>query len=98
VIKRTSRGFQIVEFKDIYGTDCTLQKSSLAEREALWLGPHEASPQICIPGKGWQPVPFPEGTLFTTRMHLDKKAVRKLMVYLQNWLDHNSFDKPRAKK
>lgn len=34
----TGRGFTIGRFKDIYGADCSIQKSSLAEIDALWLG------------------------------------------------------------
>ena len=43
LVKTTQRGFQIIEFLDIYKNDCTLQQSSLALYEqpgagAVWLG------------------------------------------------------------
>jgi hypothetical protein len=46
-IKRTNRGFELVEFTDAYGLHCSLQQSSLAEFEppgssAIWLGPEES--------------------------------------------------------
>ena len=42
-ITTTERGFQIIDFKDRYGFECSLQQSSLAEYEppgtsAVWLG------------------------------------------------------------
>ncbi|MEE8262715.1 MAG: hypothetical protein V3R83_09660 [Gammaproteobacteria bacterium] len=42
-LELTERGFQVIEFKDLYGLHCTLQQSSLAHSEkpggsAVWLG------------------------------------------------------------
>lgn len=34
----TLRGFDLIEFKDRNGRDCTLQKSSVADEECIWLG------------------------------------------------------------
>lgn len=38
---RTERGFAISSFTDRYGAQCSLQKSSLAFEEAIWLGVDE---------------------------------------------------------
>ena len=43
---RTDRGFEIINFKDFYGEECSLQQSSLAENvlpghSAIWLGVKE---------------------------------------------------------
>ena len=35
--RRTNRGFQYLEFKDIYGLNCFIQKSSLATKHAMRL-------------------------------------------------------------
>lgn len=45
-VKRTSRGFELIEFVDYYEMRCDLQASSLAEYEqpgttAVWLGPED---------------------------------------------------------
>lgn len=45
-IEHTSRGFQIINFKDRYDQPCTLQQSSLAECDmpgssAIWFGSGE---------------------------------------------------------
>lgn len=37
-IKKTARGFSIIEFKDDNGELCSLQKSSAAFEEKIWLG------------------------------------------------------------
>jgi hypothetical protein len=42
-LKHTSRGFELIEFKDIYDEECSLQQSSLAiynppGSSAIWLG------------------------------------------------------------
>ncbi len=36
--KPTMRGFWRAEFKDRYGCACSLQESSLATEDAIWLG------------------------------------------------------------
>ena len=37
-IKKTVRGFSIIEFKDDNGESCSLQKSSAAFEDKIWLG------------------------------------------------------------
>ncbi len=34
----TNRGFSLIEFTDRNGRECTLQKSSSADAECIWLG------------------------------------------------------------
>ena len=35
---KTQRGFDYAEFVDAYGVQCSIQKSSLASEDAIWLG------------------------------------------------------------
>lgn len=35
---KTERGFVVGEFSDLYGKECSIQESSLAEEDAIWLG------------------------------------------------------------
>lgn len=77
-IKKTSRGFEFIEFKDYNGDPCSLQQSSLAIYQqpgssAIWLG-QDSSPDI---GPG--------------RMHLNRDQVKKLITSLERWLAHGSF-------
>ena len=37
----TNRGFELFEFQDLYGEQCSLQKSSLATQDCIWFGVHE---------------------------------------------------------
>lgn len=38
---KTEKGFAIIEFKDRYGKDCSIQKSSLATEDCIWMGRNE---------------------------------------------------------
>lgn len=47
-IGKTNRGFELIEFKDRYGSNCSLQQSSLADTEppgssAIWFGTEDGS-------------------------------------------------------
>jgi len=111
-VARTARGFELLEFKDRYGTPCSLQASSLAEYEkpgtsAVWLGPDDAAPKALASQArsmgvdtaertGWVPYPIPPGVSLTTRMHLDREQVAALILHLQSWLDNDSFAGPNV--
>jgi hypothetical protein len=86
-LRMTPRGFSRIEFTDRYGIQCSLQESSLATEAAIWFGVNNANPQVCIPGKGWTPVPLPEGTVCTDRMHLTQDMVRELLPLLQQFAE-----------
>lgn len=84
VVERTSRGFELIEFKDHYGEKCSLQASSLAEYEkpgtsAVWLGCNEAKKH------------FATGETLSQRMHLNREQVAALIAHLQSWLDDDTF-------
>jgi hypothetical protein len=86
-VRKTSRGFDRLDFADCYGVMCSLQKSSLADADAIWLGCNEGSPQYLVPGEGWQPVSMPKDTVINTRMHLTREQVAELLPYLQRFVD-----------
>jgi hypothetical protein len=74
-LKKTDRGFLRGEFTDLYGEECSIQESSLADREAIWLGrEHEAIHHAAEQAPG-------------SRMHLDRKMARKLGVMLTRFAD-----------
>jgi hypothetical protein len=35
---RTARGFPVQRFTDLYGSECSVQDSSLADCDAIWFG------------------------------------------------------------
>jgi hypothetical protein len=91
-IGTTSRGFSIISFTDLYGDQCSLQKSSLATEDAIWLGIDDANPQIMASktpqgGTGWVPYEIPKDVLLSTRMHLNrtlaKELVEKLNIFIE---------------
>lgn len=104
-VKHTQRGFAIVSFKDCYGHSCSMQKSSSAERDCIWLGIDDAEPKIMASQarqygvetterEGWVPFPVPNVVSMTTRMHLTRKDVKKLMPLLQRFVDTGELEEP----
>lgn len=87
------RGFEVVEFKDYYGYDCSLQQSSLADYEppgssAIWLGLEGDSPKIHSVTK--EPLGM--------RMHLSLKQVKQLITVLNLWVANGSFKEAHEKE
>lgn len=75
-VTETNRGFQIIQFRDRYGSACSLQQSSLADfttpgSSAIWLGV--------------------ESMPFQTRMHLSLEQVKALIPVLEMWVRTGSF-------
>lgn len=96
--EHTERGFPIVRFNDFYGTKCSIQNSSLADEDALWIGVSDAEPKVLASQArrfgvettettGWVPFPVPEDILLTTRMHLNRDQVECLINHLEQWLE-----------
>jgi hypothetical protein len=82
--KKTGRGFQIVEFKDYYGQECSLQMSSIVSPACIWLGVDNTGDNISFPGR------FPNdgetNISVGVRMHLTDKQVRALLPYLKRFV------------
>lgn len=72
--KNTERGFSRIDFDDLYGERCSLQKSSLATEDAIWLGQNDPT------------VHKPTGSM-SCRMHLSQEDVRWLLPILQHFAD-----------
>jgi hypothetical protein len=95
---KTSRGFKRHTFTDLYGAECYLQKSSLATKDAIWLGVLDAKPQVMASRAasmglettkttGWVPYPIPKDVLLTTQMHLTQSMVKKILPMLQHFAE-----------
>lgn len=96
---KTQRGFRIGKFVDRYGELCSIQKSSLATEDAIWLGIEDANPQIMqsdavklglvklIHPCGWMKYDMPKEVLMSTRMCLTKKDVKALLPILQKFVE-----------
>ena len=71
--EKTERGFGVVNFKDIYGADCSFQESSLATKRACWLGGEE--PYEC------------DGELHNTRIHIDEALAKRIVKWLVSYFE-----------
>ncbi len=72
-LKTTERGFRFAEFIDRYGSQCSIQESSLATEAAIWLG-------VDIPFKQYS-------NLGSTRMHLTQEMARDLIPLLELFVE-----------
>lgn len=94
-IRKTARGFKIGEFEDMNGYRCSLQKSSLATEDCIWLGLNDPKPQIFSgDNTGWHPYELPPNVQCTTRMHLTREQVAELLPALENFV--KTGDLPKA--
>jgi hypothetical protein len=91
-IKKTERGFKYAEFTDRYGAKCSIQNSSLATEDAIWLGLDDPKPRILIKGEGWKDVKLPEDAYTNGRMHLTKEIVKELLPYLHQFVERGWID------
>jgi hypothetical protein len=87
----TPRGFARAEFTDRDGIRCSIQKSSLATEDCIWLGCNKANPRTCVAGKGWTAVSMPEDYVADTRMHLTRQNVAELLPALHRFVDRGGL-------
>lgn len=99
----TPRGFALIEFLDFNGHQCSLQKSSIAEYDAVWFGTDDPDPKILASKArahgvetnettGWVSFPVPEEVLMTTRMHLTRSQVAELLPYLRKFVETGEIE------
>jgi len=91
-IKHNQCGFAYVEFVDRYNNKCSLEKSTLAFEDCIWLGCDEIGLKK-IDHQGWQYVVLNDDAdagiyyIANNRMHLTQDNVRELIPILQKFLD-----------
>jgi hypothetical protein len=83
-IKANERGFLSGDFQDLNGILCSIQRSSLATDNAIWLGVHPAPDEHEKRGYG------------PTRMHLNRQGVAALLPLLQHFVETGEL--PQAKE
>lgn len=79
----TSRGFLRLDFTDRNGTECSLQQSSIATEDCIWLGA-ESGTHIKALATDKEPGCY-------ARMHLNEEQVRGLVRQLSHWLVTKRF-------
>ena len=82
---QTSRGVNIVKFRDMNDERCSLQESSEMGEPSIWLGVDRPNAQYLKDGK-WQNFPIPSDVFLTGRMHLTQEQVKELLIYLERFL------------
>lgn len=91
-MNHTERGFAFFNFDDRNGVQCSIQKSSIATEDCVWLGCDAADPKVLVPGKGWQKVEVPPGTMFNTRMHLTRRMASNIICILRKFVDTGELE------
>lgn len=88
-ITTTQRGFSRLEFTDRYGEKCSLQKSSLATEDAIWLGIDKPKLTIFANEQKGQYLITEMPPLFdvSCRMHLTQDMVIKLLPLLTKFAE-----------
>ena len=88
---KTHRGFAITSFEDRNGVSCSIQKSSLATEDAIWIGCNDPGVKRCPrDNTGWHDVDlaaiFPgQDVVVNTRMHLTRDQVKELLPILRHF-------------
>jgi hypothetical protein len=94
---KTNRGFELYEFTDKYGEKCSLQESSIATEDCIWLGIDDAKPKILASQAkefglethettGWIVYPIHEEVSLNTRMHISREQVKELISILNTFV------------
>ncbi len=94
---KTIREFDVLKFTDQYGESCSIEKSSLATEDAIWLGIDNPNPQIKAVDAirlgiktektvGWIPYEITKEVFISTRMHLTKQIAAELIPILQHFV------------
>jgi len=70
----------------------SIQKSSLATDDAIWIGIDDADPQILASkikqdGTGWVKYDIPDDVTFITRMHLNRALAEKILPVLERFVE-----------
>lgn len=97
-MERTERGFSYHTFTDRNGVECSLQKSSIATEDAIWLGATEIGLKRFEPFIGWSDVKLPDGGpggvtyIANNRMHLTREQVAELLPLLQLFVQTGEID------
>jgi len=96
-VEKTERGFQIIEFKDRYDEECSLQESSLASESCVWLGVDNNKLKMMAKngqedGTEWIEIPLHENvSILPGRMHLNQEQVRDLLPHLIRFAETGSL-------
>lgn len=94
-IESNKRGFQCAEFVDSYGNKCSIQKSSAATIDCIWLGIDK--PKLTVfenDSKGkYITTDMPSNFDVDSRMHLTIEQVKDLLPILHHFVETGELTK-----
>lgn len=105
-LSETERGFSVGEFVDQYGAKCSIQASSIVTKACIWIGVDDANPQIMVRDAirlglrerlgdaadcGWCDYELPKEVHMSTRMHLSREDVKKILPLLTKFAETGSL-------
>jgi hypothetical protein len=101
-IEFTQRGWPLGKFTDRYGAGCSIQDSSLATEDCIWLGVDDADPKVMASKAawvgvqtnettGWVPYPVPAEVSLNTRMHLTRGMAVSLIEVLKRFVENGTI-------
>ncbi len=87
----TNRGFALYEFTDSKNTPCSIQKSSSAMEDKIWLGANEIGLKRFEANIGWSDVELVNTIsnhyVANNRMELTREQVAEMLPILQKFVD-----------
>ena len=89
LLEKTLRGFDFAKFTDRNGHQCSVQKSSIATEDCIWLGADKIGLKEFTASAGWiERNEFDGGSFIANnRMHLTREQVAELLPILQRFVD-----------
>jgi hypothetical protein len=88
-LEKNQRGFENGKFTDLYGKKCSIQKSSLATDDAIWLGIE--NPKLIVfedESMGqYLETNLPKTWMVNSRMHLSREQIAELLPILQKFVE-----------
>jgi hypothetical protein len=90
----SQRGFAIHTFLDRNGIECSIQKSSIATEDCIWLGVNKTDLTVFeneYHGK-YIVTPMPYNFMVNTRMHLNRQQAKMLLPMLQKFAETGEID------
>lgn len=88
---KTIRGFDIINFIDSKGVECSIQKSSQADDDYIWLGANKIGLKRFIAGRGWEDIELTQNSyenyIANNRIHINREQAREIVEALQVFIE-----------
>ena len=93
-LEENQRGFLNGKFKDNYNNECSIQKSSSAMEDCIWLGIDK--PKLVVfeddSMDKYIETTVPKNWMINSRMHLTRDQVAELLPHLQRFVETGELE------